>query len=143
MKGFDNKWFWVERPDMEFPHSVFLNDPIQGECVALFKDKINAKLFCKEQELWQFQREYATLSKKPESQEPLSCPKCTKSFPAYMQDVFNLHVELCKNPPPDESQEPTKLIPESGEKVSTSQFVKECYEIIPTTQHIGYLKRTL
>ncbi len=109
------------------------------------------------------------------SNQPLSCPKCTKSFPAYMQNVFDGHVANCKNPPPDEptakdidnltkdleqvlqenpnwekleggkwrkckpdSQEPADHKPEKA-----SEFVKECYELIPTTQHIGYLKRTL
>ena len=60
-KSFDNKWFWVEMPDKELPHAVLLNDPIHGECVAQFKDAVNAQLFCKEQELWQLQKEFRYL----------------------------------------------------------------------------------
>ena len=60
-KDFTDEWFWVEMPDKEFPHAVLLNDPIQGECVAQFKDAINAQLFCKEQALWQLEREFKHL----------------------------------------------------------------------------------
>ena len=56
-KGFMNQWFYVEMPDKEFPHVVLLNDPIQGKVVAQFKDAINAWLFCREQEVWQLERE--------------------------------------------------------------------------------------
>jgi len=56
-KGFTNEWLWVEMPDEELPYAVLLNDPIQGECVARFKDAVNAQLFCKEQEIWQAERE--------------------------------------------------------------------------------------
>ncbi len=44
------------------------------------------------------------------NQEALTCPGCTKQFPLFMAMEYQLHVDNCKNPPPDEpeSQEPVE-----------------------------------
>ena len=56
-EGFTDKWYWVEMPDEELPHAVLLNDPIQGECIARFKNAFDAQIFCKEQENDQLKKE--------------------------------------------------------------------------------------
>ena len=46
------------------------------------------------------------------NQETLTCPGCTKQFPLFMAMEYQLHVDNCKNPPPDEpeSQEPAEKV---------------------------------
>lgn len=60
-KGFDTQWFYVEMPDMDLPHRVFVDDPINGECIAAFKSATMAYIYTKDLEIDQLKKEYKYL----------------------------------------------------------------------------------
>lgn len=61
---FNKQWFHVEMPDMDLPHSIFVDDPIQGECIAAFKHPFDALLYIKDLKIEQLKKEYKYLLNK-------------------------------------------------------------------------------